>query len=190
MIKPKSTVQVIPPKDLSVLVSQTFSESDRGFVIAAGAYLEKTIDSLWSPRVLKFTFSQKIDLVSAMFMEKKHTDVLKAINRVRNTAAHDFNFFALKKVGPHLRSDILSPGAKFQIYKNVLDFDVNLSKAKVKGFNRSEVKKLKDLKPILKATKYAERFDFLIITIALVVYINAVKSHPLHSLKKFKFDFA
>lgn len=184
-----TTVQVNPPKDLGILVGQVFNESDRGFVIVCCAYLEKTINEIWAPAKLSMPFAQKIDLLSAMFMEKKYTDIIKSINSIRNKAAHKYEPFVLKEVGSRLSSDVLTPASKFEIYKTVQTLQIDLTKATVTGFDSKNIKSLGDLKLHLKQSKYQDRFAFLLVTISLVVYLEAIKSHPVNKIKTYKFDF-
>jgi hypothetical protein len=183
-----SNINVAPPKGLEKVIQAYFSESDRGFLIVACTFIEEQMDEVLGKKLAGklSTFSLKTTVISELFLGQKLTQIIIAIGKLRNKAAHSTHAFKLEAKDPNFKTNIVRKMKSHALYEKVKNIEVNLA-----GMPQlTKIKKLKMGEVLgLPKNMSQSRAEMMICTISIAVYLKALNENALMPLKKHKFDF-
>jgi len=165
-------------ENAATLIHALNGESERGFVLLAAAYIETITDKILSGmKTAKYTFGQKIDIISSLLLDDKDlSDILKTIKRIRNDAAHKYAPFSISGTGANFTTNIVAKCKKLHVYK---DFSTVQIPFKGKTMSLGELKK-----------SQGDKFEFMMCTIVVVSYLEALydRRAKIETLLKPKFN--
>jgi len=177
------------PEKMELLIDGLQHESDRGFVILATAFIEEQIDLILGKKLAdRFLFSNKVEIISELFLDENISQIIKSLNKIRNKAAHNYNNFILDYSDPTFKTNIIKKTQSLALYKQVSLFEVVLN-VKLKTGNRKEKISVSEFGERLKGTSAVARFDLMIASVVIATYLKTISEHPIMKIKSLKLKF-